>query len=386
MKNSFLWLFLCCFSIQLTAQSGQLIAFGETKQLHSKILNEEREIWVYVPQKGLQNPSLKFPVMYLLDGRASFHWATGVVSHLSEGNNNAIIPDMIVVGIANTHRNRDLTPSYDSLSSIQSNGGGKDFLQFVEQELIPFVEQNYSTAPYRMLVGHSLGGLTVINAMLNNSNLFNAYIALDPSLWWNKMKLINQAEEKLKSEELKGKSFYMAMANSFPASMKKEEAQKDTTNSTVGFRSVVRFDQMLGSGKSYLRSKSQYYPDDSHGSVTLPGLYDGLRFVFDFYKRPSFVKMTTESAQKLEEHYKKVSKNMGYTIFPPENMLVGLAWRCRALDKNFEWAMSFLKLAEKYYPNSIDVNSEFGQWHLDQGNRKKAEEYSLKIQELRDKK
>jgi predicted alpha/beta superfamily hydrolase len=104
---------------------------------------------------------------------------------------------MIVIGITNTNRDRDLKPTIKNLKGNPNpdSGGGDNFMNFIEKELIPHIDSIYPTAPYRIFSGHSLGGLTVINTFLNNTQLFNAYIAIDPSLWWNNQALVKQAQE-----------------------------------------------------------------------------------------------------------------------------------------------------------------------------------------------
>ena len=101
-------------------------------------------------------------------------------------------PEMIVVGITNTNRDKDLKPTITNLDGVVdlNSGGGGNFMNFIENELIPHIDSIYPTAPYRIFSGHSLGGLTVINTLLNNTQLFNAYIAIDPSLWWNNQTLL----------------------------------------------------------------------------------------------------------------------------------------------------------------------------------------------------
>lgn len=370
------WAFCPC-------QSTETISLGEKHHLHSKTLNEEREFWIYLPRKARENPEQRFPVLYLLDGENYFHTATGVVSHLSELNGNAIVPDMIVVGIVNVDRNRDFTPSEDPASRLPSTGGGEAFLTFLRDELRPHVDTHFPTAPYNLLVGHSLGGLLSVHTLLHHSGDFNAYLALDPSLWWKDMELVAEAEELLEGKNLEGKSLFLGIAKSFPASMDAATALKDTGNASLGYRSIRHFEKSLkDKSVAKLRWSSKYYPEESHGSIPLLGLHDGLKAIFDFYKRPSFAQLTDESPDILEEHYAKISKKMGYLIPPPERTLVGLAWRCRALEQNYERALRFLELGEKFYPESVDLYSEYGQWHLGQGNQAEAEKYYWKAQDL----
>jgi uncharacterized protein len=128
-----------------------------------------------------------YPVLYLLDGPSNFYSLTGIAQQLTL-NGAMLIPEMIIIAISNTDRMRDFTPTHVDIDiflgdSIQNNsGGGCKFLDFVGQELIPYVEKTYPATTHRTFIGHSLGGLSVINALITKPQLFNNYIAIDPSL------------------------------------------------------------------------------------------------------------------------------------------------------------------------------------------------------------
>ena len=138
----------------------------------------------------------KYPVVYLLDGDAHFNSVVGMIQYLSQVNSNNACPEMIVVGISNTDRTRDLTPTKSGDDpflktmpglAVQTSGGGEAFMSFIEKELMPHINSKYPTQPYKILIGHSLGGLTVMNAVINHTKLFNTYIAIDPSMWWDNL-------------------------------------------------------------------------------------------------------------------------------------------------------------------------------------------------------
>jgi predicted alpha/beta superfamily hydrolase len=118
---------------------------------------------------GNKDTSSRYPVVYLLDADAHFESVVGMIRQLSEINGNTNCPAMIVVAIPNTDRTRDLTPTHivSDLPNMYSNfskntGGGENFVAFMEKELMPHIDSVYPTQPYRLLIGHSFGGLTVI--------------------------------------------------------------------------------------------------------------------------------------------------------------------------------------------------------------------------------
>ena len=371
-------LFLLSLSICI-GQVDNKISIGTIDSVQSKILNENRHLLVSLP--ATYDSKQKYPVVYLLDGESFFHFYTGIVNHLS---GSYVIPDMIVIGIVNTNRNLDFTTTTDTTSNNGPNGGGENFTSFLEKELIPYVESHYSSAPYRILVGHSIGGLLVVNTLLKHPALFNSYVALDPALWWDKMKLNNQSSKILIENNFKDKNLFLAMANSMPMGMTDTTQVKvDTTNSTVGMRSVFQFrDNLLKSTNNDLRWDFKYYENEFHGSVPLISSYDALKFIFDFYKRPSFQKMTDSTAIILENHYKKVSVKMGYTILPPVSDISGLAWRSRVLEKNYDRAFVFLQMYIRLYPNDPNAYIEMGQWYDEKGDKTKAQEFYEKSSQV----
>ena len=202
------------FALCHSKAQGNKVNIGTIDSLQSNILGEQRKIWVYVPDGANQ----KYPVVYLLDGDGHFSSVVGMIQQLSSVNGNTMCPKMIVVGIPNTDRTRDLTPTHidtdlpmmDSISS-KTSGGGEKFISFMEKELMPFIESKYPTAPYKMLIGHSFGGLAVMQTFTHHNHLFNSYICIDPSMWWDKQKLLKQTEKVLTEKKFEGKSFISAL-------------------------------------------------------------------------------------------------------------------------------------------------------------------------------
>ena len=146
--------------------------------LNSTILGEEREIYIYLPE-GYQESDEIYPVMYLLDGHSLFNV---VASYVQKYSTRGRIPPLIVVGIASTDRSRDFCPTErGGMGGRPRSGGGADkFLSFLSDELFPMVEEKYPTRDYRLLVGHSLGGLFTVYAFATQPDLFRAYMALSP--------------------------------------------------------------------------------------------------------------------------------------------------------------------------------------------------------------
>lgn len=169
--------------------NGPLVQFGEKYTIHSKLLNENRQYWVYLPP-SYQSSRKKYPVLYLLDGESNFDWASKVAQFFGDTFET---PEMMVVGIPNTDRDRDLTPTH--VPDLASSGGGPLFEKFLSDELTPEIDTKFRTVPYRILLGHSLGGIIAVDSFLRQTNGFQAYIAIDPSLWWDNRIFVQRAKE-----------------------------------------------------------------------------------------------------------------------------------------------------------------------------------------------
>lgn len=266
------------------SQNAEKITIGTIETITSNVLKEERKIWVYNPAAG-HAPSRnteRYPVLYLLDAEDHYHSAVGMIKQM-----NGRWPNMIVVGITNTVRNRDLTPTATNAKGLvdTNSGKGQNFMEFIEKELIPHIDSLYATAPYRIFSGHSLGGLTVINTFLNNTNLFNAYIAIDPSLWWNNQKLVQQARTDFVTKKFNNVSLFVGRANNMPPKMDTVTALTDTTQYTMLYRAVTQFvNELKKAGNNGLRWDTKFYPEESHGTVELNGEYDALKFLFNYYQ------------------------------------------------------------------------------------------------------
>jgi predicted alpha/beta superfamily hydrolase len=178
-------------SIQGFSQSNSLFEIGEKDSLYSKILDESRSIWIEYPSNFNPNSSRKYPVLYLLDGDALLDIVSTVHRYYSGG----FIPEMIIVGIANNeNRTRDLTTSKIE-GFYTENGEAEKFTQFIEKELIPFIEKKHPVTQYRTLIGHSYGGLFTINTLIHHRDLFQNYLAIDPSLDWDNQKLLKASKD-----------------------------------------------------------------------------------------------------------------------------------------------------------------------------------------------
>jgi predicted alpha/beta superfamily hydrolase len=187
----------------------------DTFTVASRALGEPRRINVHVPKTYLATTTARFPVLYMPDGGLDEDFAHVVNTVDSLIALEAIRP-VIVVGIPNTERRRDLTgpTRFTSDSAIAVHvGGSAAFRRFIRDELFPAVKSRYRTTEERSVVGESLAGLFIVETFLEEPALFTHYIALDPSLWWNGGAVVDSAPARLTTHRPGARSLYLASSN-----------------------------------------------------------------------------------------------------------------------------------------------------------------------------
>ncbi len=372
-------------SATLQAQSDTQIIIGKSDVVYSKILQENRQLWVHVPNDNSPDgvfAKQHYPVIYLIDGwEQNFSVVAGIVDLLSGGGGNLAFPKMIIVGIPGTSRTRDLTPTHVNSSPMmdsmeaRSSGGGEKFISFMQKELIPHIDSLYPTAPYRIFIGHSLGGLISIYTLLHHEDLFNAYVAIDPSTFWDNQIVLKQMKEALEKKQFENSSLFLAAANTMNSGL-------DTSIIGPVMRCNFELRDYLNTYKeSKLISAYKYYPDYDHNSVPVPAVYDALRFVFKFYNYnfpfAEFFKPSFELDTILSEHYKNISSRMGYKVSPPEDFVNNLGYQLAGMHQ-FDRAYYFFKMNIDNYPESFNAYDSMGDLFNAKGDRQKAIDYYSK--------
>jgi predicted alpha/beta superfamily hydrolase len=188
------------------------LVIGETFTIDSKIMSETRRINVYMPPGYTESPNARLPVLYMPDGGIAedFMHVAGLVQ-VSVGNET--MRPFLLVGIENTERRRDMTGPTENENDKKIAprvGGSGVFRKFIRDELMPQVKQRYRTTDETAIVGESLAGLFVIETFLLEPDLFDTYIAFDPSLWWNNQALASGAGERLRGRPKLEKTLYFA--------------------------------------------------------------------------------------------------------------------------------------------------------------------------------
>jgi predicted alpha/beta superfamily hydrolase len=275
-------------NLKASAQSFEL----KKDSLYSSILQETRELLIYLPSELVKKEQKqeRYPVLFVLDGDTHAQAVSGMIQYLSEQNSNQIFPKMMVVFIKNTNRTRDFTPYKAQTSAMlpevmaKETGGGDKFLEVFKNEILPYIEQNYPTSAYRAISGHSLGGLFVLSILAQQPDLFEDYLVMDPSLWYDEGKYAQYMIQQLDQHDLSDKSLYIAAANTLGVDQL-QDALYTKSPFADHQRNIYIFCESLQQNPNFsLNFFFKYYPKDDHGSVPFIGMYEGLRKIFEPYQ------------------------------------------------------------------------------------------------------
>jgi len=344
---------------------------GDIVTIHSHILGEDRKIHIYTPALSIfeKFPGQPLPVLYLTDGDALSGIVSEEVNYLS--SSYFILPPMIIVGITNYDHNRmkDLTPSrpkggYDGIMDTSAFGGGEKFLRFISSEVMPYVESHYKTEPFKIFAGHSMGGLLAFHCLVNHPDMFNAYIAVSPSLWWDSALLVRQADKKLVGNRLKNKFLFFSDAN-----------EGGEFHHNILLMDTLLLQKNIG-GLIY---KYVYYPDETHGSEPIKAVYDALRFVYPQW----YPTIGDSTATLVKNHFGRLSDTYGYRVLPPEFFVARRGSRILQLGPaKFDDAIEFFELNVANYPASAKAYAMLADAWEKKGDKAKAIDNYKKAIEL----
>src|SRR6185436_15888280 len=324
--------FLVLFSSSAFAQYGG----AEKLTIKSSVLGEDRVILVRTPP-GYATNNHAYPVLYMTDGDAHIGHTGSTIEFLAR---NGRMSEVIVVGITNTDRTRDLTPAKatgPNAAQFPTAGGADNFLKFIETEVIPQIEKSYRVQPYRILAGHSFGGLFAVHAMITRPELFNSYVAVSPSLQWSDEATLKRAEEFFKTRKDLKATLFTSLGNEPGA---------------IG-KSFEEFKQLLATTKiKNFEWDAQQLTDEDHGSVVLRSHYLGMRKVYEGWQMPRdpATGAVAGGLKGADEHYKWLSERFGYSIPTPEALVnqIGYQYLLAATPDREEAIAVFKANVERY--------------------------------------
>jgi predicted alpha/beta superfamily hydrolase len=236
-------------------EDGAAISSGIYRRVHSAVLHEDRTLLIRLPE-DYGATDKKFPVLYKLDGaKTIFLQTAGAIEYLADWQ---LAPDHIVVAIENTDRNRDMMPER----------GAADFVRFLREELIPFVDTNYRTNGFRILCGQSLSSVFALYAFLREPDTFDGYVlsSFGLSAEW-----LGLFERELGQTPARGtQRRYLFLSNG-----KLDSYDPDGARARNGLRFI---DSLRVSRAAVLQIKHRVYEDEGH--VPFPTIHDALKWIY----------------------------------------------------------------------------------------------------------
>ena len=249
---------------------------GVIEEIQSKELSEKRILNIYLPEGYNANDSIKYPVIYLLDGSADedFIHITGLVQFNSFEWINQV-PKSIVVGIATVDRRRDFTfPTSieKDQKKFPTSGHSDKFISFIEKELQPFVEKKYKTTNSKTIIGQSLGGLLETEILLKKPALFNKYIIVSPSLWWNNGSLFNQDLTAFQNNFNQQTDIYIAVGKEGATPTEIPRIMEEDANSL--------FEKIRGIKNKNIKVHFEYLPKENHATILHQAVSNSFRILY----------------------------------------------------------------------------------------------------------
>lgn len=274
-------LFLLSFSYTVYGQGNEKqssktkpFVLGVIDEIQSKELSEKRILNIYLPEGYNKNDSVKYPVVYLLDGSADedFIHIVGIYQFNSFEWIQRVKPT-IVVGIASVDRRRDFTyPTtiQKDKAKYPTTGGSAKFISFLEKELQPYIEKNYKTDSSKTIIGQSLGGLLASEILLTKPTLFNRYIIVSPSLWWDNGSLLNRSSDLLLPTYDHKTEVYIGVG--------KEGLVPGDNPRVMEVDANLLGDKIMSSKSKAVKVYFDYLPQENHATILHQAVMNALRF------------------------------------------------------------------------------------------------------------
>ena len=355
MRRPLLWFFGLIFvAFPAVAQLPPTVIIDDT--LTSSLLGERRPIRVALPKDYDRNDG-RYHVVYALDGSASVEYTIGIAETLYQSG----FPRLLVVGIPSTHRSRDLSPTRSN--DTPSGGGAGPFLEFIEGELVPWVTERYRTTGYSVLVGHSLGGLFAVYALANAPELFNAYIAISPSVFLNNDFVFSDLRRFFTDGRTRA-TLFVAMGN--------EPGEEGD--------GILRLRDLLQqSSPRHLSWTFRAYGKESHSTVPEFATMDGLRYVFRDYQVPDPVRAL--GLRAIVAHYATLRDIYHVEVLVPQRVLVDVGFE-RLSRADTTSALEVFTYYAEVYPDMVLPLDALAEIHRARGASCQALVYVRRILEL----
>jgi len=336
-------------SKEFTVEPTEHTQSYSTIKLASSVLEEERELWVFLP-KDYETSEEKYPVLYLLDGRRHFQHSVTAVDILQK---EALVPQSIIVAITNSpgKRRRDLSNQNDQ------------FLAFIKQEVFSTINKQFRTTGQKTLFGHSLAGYFALNVLATEPDLFDNYIAASPVIQVKDSELLGKFKQLTKQDKIRDKWLYLSLTSP-------EEEGKEATDAMNQF--IAQMKQKTPKGLSW---RYEFIPNQLHMTTPYLTLYQGLTYVFDDFRMPSFADINSdqdsEGIQALTDFYIKRAAKYSTSANVPERAMRGYGYSLLG-DKQIDKAITVFESNVQNNPQSLGALNALAESHETAENISKA--------------
>lgn len=344
-------------------RDGDEIAIGTYQVVHSRILDEDRLLFIHLPQ-DYQDTQLAYPVLYLLyvDVYNYFADAASITERLGSTGE---IPPLIIVGVANTDRYRDLLPA--KKRDRDEGGGAGNFLRFFDEELIPHIDRTLRTKDFRILAGPQAGAVFSLYALITKPELFDAVISENPFMNPDNAEyLYPLAEQFFKNTESLQRFLYITCEkNERPQDLEYAGRLAELLESDApeGLRFTMD-----------LREPSGYF-------ITPLPFAEGLRALFAGHALPE--NFRAGGVADIIDYYETVSGGLGFAVDPPSHMLTFQGVNLGRQGKMAE-AVGLFEYQLSLYPKSLDALMQLAEIHRRRGELEQARRYYRTFLDIRD--
>jgi len=354
-RRTFNWSAILCTitliflsSSAIGQKDGDDIIIGKYRKFHSAVTNEERTLLIWLP-KNYHESKLSYPVVYLLYGQNTTGYLMPAITACDMLAESGAIPEMIIVGVANAERYRD----YSSIS----DGYIENTVRFFRDELFPFINNNYRTKDYRIVIGPQAGAVFSFYTLMKHPGLFNANIIENPFVWQNRELLYKMADSCFsKGKKLNGFLYIKEENSNNPSSVEtvKQFSQMMDSRAPDGFRFNFKLEEPSGYFVPPVPAK------------------EGLLKLFEGYAFPDDVKV--QNVDEIKEFYSNISKNFGTDFQPPEIILTFKSDEFLA-SRRFKQASDLLEYQLTLYPGSLNALMRLANLNRTTGNYETALRY-----------
>lgn len=336
--------------VQALPAAGAAVVVGQRLEMRSQSMGDTRAYLVHRPA-SYDISNTPYPVLVVLDGEAHFQHVSATVDFLAAAGK---IPPMLVVGIPNVDRFRDL----DSTAAP----GSSPFLKFVRDELLPKIDRDYRTRPYRILAAHSYAGLFALYSLIDAPGVFRGYVVMAPAFGDNR-----ELPKKIDAFLTQHKDLKLDAAV-FLAT------DKGTGQNLTGAWELSSYLQDRAARLRDLRFTLRPFPNESHGALPLRSVDEGLRYIFDGWEVDDpFTLYEQGGLTAIDKHYAELSARLGFSVAVPDAVLFTTFGQLERF-KRFAEAEQVLNKALVASPESVTALYYTARLQAQMGNRPQAAE------------